>query len=286
MQVWLELPDGQIRWLGARCTIGREASNDLVWAHDALSRHHALIASDPQGCTLTDLRSRNGTFCNGRAVLRPQLLHDGDVIRCGDIELRFRCLVRHDTGAGVSDGTTRLISQIDVREVWLLLLDIEGYSGLVATLGNAAAVARVQDWIVALRPLIEGNGGTINRYLGDAIFAYWTAAPAANDRFAAGLRACVAARASVGVRFRIVAHRGNVAFTHSDHGEELGGQAVNFLFRSEKAAKACGASVLLSASVAEALDWTATARAVEGVTLDGIEGRFTFFDGSHLSFEK
>lgn len=282
LHAWLEFADGRRHPLASRCTIGRDLANDLVLTGDQISRQHALIASDAHGATLSDLRSRNGTFCNGQAVSRPQLLRDGDSLRCGDVVMTFRCPEPKVAAASNGDEATRLVSQIDMREAWLLLLDIEGYSGLVAQLGTPVATERVQQWIRHVGPQIEHHGGTINRYLGDAIFAFWPDAPGASARFGAALRAVQAAQRSSPVAFRIVAHRGSVAFSRSDNGQELGGQVVNFLFRAEKTAKAHGAQVLLSTAVAEALAWTGAGRVIDGVQLDGIEGRFTFFAFSVL----
>ena len=78
---WIELPDGRTFWLKGRCTIGREADNDLVIDFPALSRHHALLAAGAGRYTVSDLHSRNGTFVNRAPVTRPVALRDGDEIR-------------------------------------------------------------------------------------------------------------------------------------------------------------------------------------------------------------
>ncbi len=73
--------------LGAWTRIGRAADCDIVVDGAAVSRHHALIHLDRDGAVLEDLNSTNGTFLNGRRVLRAAL-RDGDVVTLG--EARFK----------------------------------------------------------------------------------------------------------------------------------------------------------------------------------------------------
>ncbi len=61
-------------------TVGRGRDNDLVLAAHGISRRHARLQRVPQGWTLTDLGSTNGTLINGR-LIPPNVacpLHPGD----------------------------------------------------------------------------------------------------------------------------------------------------------------------------------------------------------------
>jgi pSer/pThr/pTyr-binding forkhead associated (FHA) protein len=69
--------------------IGRSSDADIVIAAHEVSRHHAEIAPDRDGWTLTDLDSTNGVRLNGRPVGVPTRLQDGDVIELGAVELIF-----------------------------------------------------------------------------------------------------------------------------------------------------------------------------------------------------
>ena len=69
--------------------IGRSSDADMVIAAHEVSRHHAEIAPDRDGWTLTDLDSTNGVRLNGRPVGVPTRLQDGDVIELGAVELIF-----------------------------------------------------------------------------------------------------------------------------------------------------------------------------------------------------
>jgi serine phosphatase RsbU (regulator of sigma subunit) len=70
-------------------TVGRSSSNDLVFNHLSLSRHHAKILKKDDRWFLEDSGSRNGTFLNGVRVRQISPLKAGDVIQLGEITLRF-----------------------------------------------------------------------------------------------------------------------------------------------------------------------------------------------------
>ena len=64
-------------------TIGKAPDNDYVVNHPQVSRHHARLVSDEQGCWfLEDLDSSNGTFVNGVQIVRKRVT-PADTIRLG-----------------------------------------------------------------------------------------------------------------------------------------------------------------------------------------------------------
>jgi pSer/pThr/pTyr-binding forkhead associated (FHA) protein len=267
-------------WLRGRCSIGRQIDNDLALPGNALSRQHALVSGGPAGYAITDLQSRNGTYVNRRLISRPTLLRDGDEILIGDVTMRFRSTQRPDTPDSAAPGepkATQVLNQVHAADTWLLILDIAGYSALNERLGSEQALRRLQAWIAGLRPLLEHNGGTIHRYLGDAVFAYWPADPAATAHVLATLRALAAFRLLSPLPFRLVLHHGPVLFTKSEQGEELSGQDVNFLFRAEKIAKQFGTDAMLSETAVRALGFEGRCAALGNAPVDGMTGVFAFF---------
>ncbi|MCC5861061.1 MAG: FHA domain-containing protein [Gammaproteobacteria bacterium] len=90
------LPDSRLRYplpsTGA-ITIGRSSANDIQLRTQFVSRQHAVLRTDPDGCKLEDLGSRNGVLVNGQMVRRHQL-RDGDELVFG--ESRFRYEERDD----------------------------------------------------------------------------------------------------------------------------------------------------------------------------------------------
>jgi DNA-binding winged helix-turn-helix (wHTH) protein len=74
--------------------LGRE-KGVRVWIDDpAVSRHHARIRVAGGKATLEDLKSKNGTFVNGRAVGGATPLSDGDRLQIGRAEMTYRELQR------------------------------------------------------------------------------------------------------------------------------------------------------------------------------------------------
>jgi pSer/pThr/pTyr-binding forkhead associated (FHA) protein len=70
------------RWLlQGIVTIGREPTCEITIPSRQVSRHHARLTSTPEGITLEDLASKNGTHLNGQQVEEPVVLKDGDVIQ-------------------------------------------------------------------------------------------------------------------------------------------------------------------------------------------------------------
>ena len=69
--------------------IGRGAEADLRLTDTGVSRRHAELHVDPDGVTLVDLQSTNGTAVNGRMVARAPL-QDGDRISVGTTTMVFR----------------------------------------------------------------------------------------------------------------------------------------------------------------------------------------------------
>lgn len=69
-------------------TIGRSPDNDIRIAKSAVSRKHAKVVFGPQGYTVIDLGSENGTFVNGERITE-RLLKHGDTLQIGPTEFVF-----------------------------------------------------------------------------------------------------------------------------------------------------------------------------------------------------
>ncbi|HET9890489.1 MAG TPA: ATP-binding cassette domain-containing protein, partial [Mycobacterium sp.] len=116
--------------------IGRANDNDIVIPEVLASRHHATLVPGPTGTEIHDNRSINGTFVNGARV-DSAVLHDGDVVTIGNIDLVFHggTLARRDQTA-----TATRTGGLDVRGVtWTIennntLLDNISLTALPGTL--------------------------------------------------------------------------------------------------------------------------------------------------------
>ena len=72
--------------------LGRDPAARVYVDHASVSRRHARIAVASERATLEDLRSRNGTFVDGRRIDSPTEIQDGAIIGLGPITLKFRAL--------------------------------------------------------------------------------------------------------------------------------------------------------------------------------------------------
>ncbi|MBS0210457.1 MAG: FHA domain-containing protein [Planctomycetes bacterium] len=69
-------------------TIGRDSDNSLQLHDHEVSRRHAIISNADGVCTVTDQRSSNGTFINGRQITA-QELRTGDEVQMGGTLMLF-----------------------------------------------------------------------------------------------------------------------------------------------------------------------------------------------------
>src|SRR5262249_50271760 len=66
----------QLFALGPKLVFGRASDCDIRLQHPTVSRYHALIERLPEGLQLSDLRSVNGVYVDGRRITTPVFLRD------------------------------------------------------------------------------------------------------------------------------------------------------------------------------------------------------------------
>jgi class 3 adenylate cyclase len=93
-------------------TIGRRVDNDvaLSWDND-VSRQHAELCRMPEGWTVVDGGSRNGSYVNGQRVKERHPLRDGDVLRFGDTVVLFRAPALGEEAIPVQPGQVTSLGQ-------------------------------------------------------------------------------------------------------------------------------------------------------------------------------
>ena len=69
--------------------IGRSTEADVLVMDPEVSRRHAQLEADGDAVFLTDLRSSNGTFLNGRRIGESIELRPGDEIDIGAVRIVF-----------------------------------------------------------------------------------------------------------------------------------------------------------------------------------------------------
>src|SRR5476651_675557 len=69
--------------------VGRVQGNDLMLPKGNVSKHHARVLYRDGRFIVTDLKSTNGTYVNGRKIAQATIVREGDKIYIGDFVLRI-----------------------------------------------------------------------------------------------------------------------------------------------------------------------------------------------------
>jgi DNA-binding winged helix-turn-helix (wHTH) protein len=81
---------GEKPLFSGRNVIGRDSDAAVQVEDRTISRHHAQIVVGPQGATVEDLESKNGTFLNGVRVAAPVPIGDGSVLEVGSVRMLYQ----------------------------------------------------------------------------------------------------------------------------------------------------------------------------------------------------
>lgn len=113
--------------LATVCTVGRAPESSLRLDENGISRAHARLVPTDTGVQIEDLGSTNGTFVNGKRILRAEA-KAGDEI--GFDTLRFRVLstAPSEDADGPGEGDT---SRIDPRLLWGLAIGMALLAGAI-----------------------------------------------------------------------------------------------------------------------------------------------------------
>jgi adenylate cyclase len=163
--------------VGNTATIGRSRDNTVsLHTNPHVSRQHAVIRCH-NACQfqIMDLGSRNGTFVNGRRVITPTLLSHGAIIRITNNELVFEQFEQ-----SAQDGTydITIATGIDAAQdlnavVAVMVCDIRGFSTMAEILAEDELARKLGQWFRDAGNIVHETGGTIDKFIGDAVLAYW-----------------------------------------------------------------------------------------------------------------
>ena len=81
----------ELTFAPGRIIVGRSPDNEIYIKSKFVSRHHAQLISDEDGCVIEDLNSTNGVFL-GEKQIKKYRLRDGDIVSLGVYELVYRDL--------------------------------------------------------------------------------------------------------------------------------------------------------------------------------------------------
>ncbi|CAO3399300.1 Proteins incorrectly called adenylate cyclase [Azospirillum palustre] len=78
------------------------------------------------------------------------------------------------------------------REVTVMFTDIRGFSRMAEHMAAADTAALLNEHFTLLAACIEAEGGTVDKFIGDSLMAFWGAPEAQEDHAVRGLRAALA----------------------------------------------------------------------------------------------
>lgn len=249
--------------------IGRASSNQICLKEDAAaSRQHALIRRQgEQEYYLIDMGSANGTLLNSKLIIGPTLLRNGDLIQVGETTFRFEL-------PGPSPEEVAKLSQtmcektqmaVHLRTMVILVCDIRNFTRIGELLTPDQLARFLGSWFRQSQEIIASQGGVVDKYIGDAVMAYWPVSSqspteAAENAVNAAFRIQALARTTtlpegtdfpfavgVGINQGLVSS-GNVG-TQSQRDMTIMGDAVTLAFRLESACKVKGMPIVVGADI-------------------------------------
>lgn len=149
------------------------------------------------------------------------------------------------------------------RELTIFFSDIESFSSFSERLAPEALTSLLNEYLSDMSAIIKDEGGYLDKYIGDAIVAFWNAPLPQADHAARACRAALRCQrklaerradferqAGVALRARIGIHSGLVTVGNMGSYERFNytilGDAANLASRLEGANKAFGSSILVS----------------------------------------
>ncbi|GIW82945.1 MAG: adenylate/guanylate cyclase domain-containing protein [Gemmatales bacterium] len=182
----------------------------------------------------------------------------------------------------------------EAREVTIFFADIQGFTTIAETMSPEELVSQLREYLTALSGIIAATQGTVDKYIGDAIMAFW-GAPSLDAQHA--LHACVAAwrgqqklaelrsawesSGKPPFHTRMGLNTGNVVVGNIGSESRLNytvmGDAVNLANRIEGLNKFYGTKILITETTFAAAGETIVARPLDRVSVKGkTQGVFVY----------
>ena len=167
-----------------------------------------------------------------------------------------------------------------------MFTDLANFTTLSEQLSAEQTVEVLTGYFNAMTPIIHRTGGTVDKFIGDAVMAFWGAPLDDPEHAAHAVEAAIAmqqamerlvadlrARGLPAIHMRIGLHSGRVVVGNVGSDQRFSytaiGDAVNLAARLEGANKAFGTGILLSQATAERLPAMGGLRALDDVIVKG-----------------
>ncbi|BDS07300.1 hypothetical protein NT6N_23400 [Oceaniferula spumae] len=247
--------------------VGRGKDVAIQLNDDSVSREHSCIRRHANGYWINDLASANGTYLNDLAVTKSEPLNDGDVITFGTVTAKFSTLKSSGVSFKNSESfQTRVLKRTEVSltttPLILLVGDIRGFTEIASKVPPERLAALMRGWYDDCRMVLAPLGATIDKFIGDAVFAYWKdTGPEAREAAVQAARALrdgsefsksgtlAMMQYKINFECRVGLHLGDVAHGAMTRGNNTAlGDAVNLAFRLESLTRELDTEVLASAA--------------------------------------
>ncbi|MDF1823004.1 MAG: adenylate/guanylate cyclase domain-containing protein [Verrucomicrobiales bacterium] len=261
MKGHLKLVDtGELHELTNVSIVGRSDECQIAVPDPRVSRRHAMIRKQDGGFYLFDLGSFNGSYLNGSRVTAAKQLKSGDIISLAEHEFQFQ-----QDGGTITENLDELggstIALIRSTPVIILVSDIMGYTAMSEAMGADDLAQVIGSWYSDVEAIISSSGGTVDKFIGDCVLAYWTKVDEESIKAALQTAAKLFESSDriygmhseifdqIGSRFNLglALHAGKVAYGGLSQGEStLVGDPVNLTFRLESLTRELKQQVLLT----------------------------------------
>jgi adenylate cyclase len=259
--------------LGNTTAIGRASLNQICLKNDsAVSRQHSLIRRQgEQEYYLIDMGSANGTFLNSKLIIGPTLLKNGDILRVGETSMRFELLSPSLEELKKTEQTfyEKTCVAMHLGSMVILVCDIRNFTRIGELLPPDQLSKFLGSWFRQISEIIISRGGIVDKFIGDAVMAYWPLDP--KNPVCAQENAVITAvkihelartiqvpdhpdfpfRVGVGINQGLVSS-GNIGM-QSQRDTTIMGDAVTLAFRLENACKLTKMPIVVGADISQGL---------------------------------
>ncbi|HFQ14684.1 MAG TPA: adenylate/guanylate cyclase domain-containing protein [Gammaproteobacteria bacterium] len=240
-------------------TFGRDKNNDVVLNDLHVSRNHAIIRCVGQGdYYLIDSGSSNGSYVNKKRIAAPRLLRNGDCISIGRTQILFTQDAKVTRNSNTVSLQDTLISDTpEIKQITILVADIRGFTSLSEQVNIRTLTKLMNSWFHQVSNAIFNNGGVVDKFIGDCVFACWESEVDQKKTVVQALTAAyhinritreldrTYAEVSEQVRIGVGINTGAASLGIGQDNTALG-DAVNVAFRLESATKVLGTDVVMS----------------------------------------
>lgn len=181
------------------------------------------------------------------------------------------------------------------RELSIYFSDIEGFTSISERMEPEALADLMNDYLSAMTGIIQEEGGTLDKYIGDAIVAFWNAPIGVDDHPVHAVRAALRCQERLGelrtgfrqrcgheLRMRIGLNVGTVTVgnlgSHTRFAYTMLGDAVNLASRLEGANKAFGTYTMMSGDLHARLAGAFPARELSRIAVKGREEALVVYE--------